>query len=268
MKDGLISVILPVYNGHRHLSEAIDSVLNQSYNDWELLIINDGSTDNSFEIASSYEDHRITVLDQSNLGVSAARNKGLSAMSGEFFCFLDADDAFTKESLESRISYFADPTIAFVDGGVDVYDHTLSKVLRKYRPGYKGNPRRELVRLSEKVFFGPSWMIRRKPSFHYQFSEETTHMEDAIFFYEIADQGDYDFTDQSVLSYRKGTETAMSNLHGLEKGYRYFYKTVVSSEKETKQDVRYLRKRIIRILFRSYMRKLHFFDAIRCLFEI
>lgn len=87
----LISVIIPCYNGQQYISEAIDSVLRQTYPNVEVIVVNDGSTDRSAEILSGYGD-KITVVSQANAGLPAARNSGIAVARGEFYGFLDADD--------------------------------------------------------------------------------------------------------------------------------------------------------------------------------
>ena len=104
-KKPLISVIIPTYNRGWIIKEAIDSVLSQDYRDFELIIVDDGSTDNTLEILNSYQDD-ITVLRQNNHGVSAARNLGIMAASGRFVAFLDSDDLWLPQKLSSQVDYF------------------------------------------------------------------------------------------------------------------------------------------------------------------
>ena len=91
-----ISVIMPVYNTAEYLEKSIESVLNQTYADFELIIINDGSTDNSAEIISRYtaQDKRIKVITQANQGLSEARNSGMAIAKGNFIAFIDSDDFY------------------------------------------------------------------------------------------------------------------------------------------------------------------------------
>ncbi len=108
----LISIILPVYNGEKFLASAIESVITQTICDWELLIIDDGSNDNSPAICDDYaaKDARIRVFHQPNGGVNSARAKGVDNASGEFFAFLDADDRFMPDALEYLISHCTSET--------------------------------------------------------------------------------------------------------------------------------------------------------------
>ncbi|MEG1885868.1 MAG: glycosyltransferase [Alistipes sp.] len=101
----LISIIIPVYNAEQQLSQCIDSVLRQSLSDFELLLVDDGSTDRSGEICDQYalQDARIKVFHQPNGGVSAARNRGLDNAQGEFVVFIDADDWVESNHLQQFI---------------------------------------------------------------------------------------------------------------------------------------------------------------------
>ncbi|MCD7830078.1 MAG: glycosyltransferase, partial [Clostridiales bacterium] len=102
MGTAMVSVILPVYNVERYLRQSLDSILDQTLTDFELICINDGSTDGSRAILEEYaqKDARITVLDQENHGLGAARNRGLAVAQGEYVIFLDSDDFFAPELLE------------------------------------------------------------------------------------------------------------------------------------------------------------------------
>jgi len=104
-KKPLISVIIPTYNRGWIIKEAIDSVLSQDYRDFELIIVDDGSTDNTLEILNAYQDD-ITVLRQNNYGVSAARNWGITAASGRFIAFLDSDDLWLPQKLFRQVEFF------------------------------------------------------------------------------------------------------------------------------------------------------------------
>ncbi len=101
----IVSIILPVYNASKFLKDAIDSILYQTYNDFELIIINDGSTDNSEDIILSYDDERIVYIFQENLGVAKTLNKGIQLAKGEFIWRHDADDISVKHKLEVQVDF-------------------------------------------------------------------------------------------------------------------------------------------------------------------
>lgn len=92
----MISVIIPVYNVRQFINEAVESVIGQSFTDWEMILVDDGSTDGCSEICDDFarSDSRIKVLHQENKGLSAARNAGLDNCKGDFIAFLDSDDAW------------------------------------------------------------------------------------------------------------------------------------------------------------------------------
>ena len=100
MENNLISIILPLYNSEKTIYNTIKSILNQTYKNFELLIINDGSTDNSLSICNSFNDSRIRIINQDNSGVSSARNNGLRNIKGDYFCFVDSDDCLKNNMLK------------------------------------------------------------------------------------------------------------------------------------------------------------------------
>ena len=101
----LVSVIIPVYNVSPYLRESLDSVISQTYTNLEIIAVDDGSTDDSGRICDEYaeKDTRIKVIHQANRGLSAARNAGLNAMTGEYVAFLDSDDALYPEMVECMV---------------------------------------------------------------------------------------------------------------------------------------------------------------------
>lgn len=103
----LISVIIPAYNVENFIARSIDSVLNQSYKNIELVIVDDGSLDSTGQICDEYcsKDNRVKVIHQKNLGVSTARNVGLDNCSGDYICFLDSDDYFDLQYFENILPY-------------------------------------------------------------------------------------------------------------------------------------------------------------------
>jgi glycosyltransferase involved in cell wall biosynthesis len=114
----LISVILPVYNGQRYLAEAIASVLAQTYRPVEIRVIDDGSTDHSAEVATSFASS-VQYFYQTNGGIGAARNRGVDLARGSFFAFLDHDDLWVQEKLAYQMAAFdRDPQLDVVFGHV------------------------------------------------------------------------------------------------------------------------------------------------------
>ncbi len=107
-----VSVIIPTYNRAKNLIQSIDSVMNQTYQDLEIIIVDDGSTDNTKEVLSKY-DGKVRYFYQENRGVSAARNIGIKESRGEFIAFLDSDDSWLGNKLEQQMKLFQyDPSVS------------------------------------------------------------------------------------------------------------------------------------------------------------
>ncbi|MBP3817233.1 MAG: glycosyltransferase family 2 protein [Butyrivibrio sp.] len=105
MKKGLVSIITPCYNGEKYISQTIESVLAQTYTEWEMIIIDDGSKDNSAEIIKSYNVPKIQYVYQNNAGSAAARNNGIRRAQGQYIALLDSDDIWLPNFLECQIKY-------------------------------------------------------------------------------------------------------------------------------------------------------------------
>lgn len=117
----MISVIIPSYNYGHLIAEALDSVINQTFKDWEIIVVDDGSKDNTKEVVSKYiqKDSRISYYEQQNAGPSAARNKAMKIAKGDFIQFLDADDLIERKKFEVQLQLFRDnPQAGVVYGSV------------------------------------------------------------------------------------------------------------------------------------------------------
>ena len=254
----LISIILPVYNAEVYVGPAIDSVLEQTYSNWELIIINDGSKDDSEIVIRKYSDARIKYFAQKNQGVSSARNKGLREASGSYFCFLDADDQFTPQSLSSRLMVFdTDPSIEFVDGTVAIMNATLTDQVEVRRHTYEGNPFNALIKLDGSCFFGPSWMIKRLDNKIYQFENGLTHCEDLLFYMSLSrdGKGNYKATPEIILKYRTGHVSAMSDLRKLERGYEEVSRQMLESLDVNSKHYSTFLKKAYSMMVKSYLRR-------------
>lgn len=156
----MISIIIPVYNSATYLNQCIESIINQTYTDWECIIINDGSTDDSANICDiwSQTDSRIHVIHQSNQGVSASRNRGLKKSKGEYIVFVDSDDWVETNYLYDMISSMVEnKTDIIVTGTNYIYKNQDVKVFKPFE--------KEIFRLSYEntsafienisLFYGP-----------------------------------------------------------------------------------------------------------------
>ncbi len=137
----MVSIVLPVYNGEKFLAIAIESILNQTYPDWELLVVDDGSKDSTATICDAFatRDSRIKVYHQQNGGVNAARAKGIDNASGEFLTFLDADDTFSPDALEKMLDGFSERADVVYCGSANRYydqkEYIITLWKGRIRPG-------------------------------------------------------------------------------------------------------------------------------------
>jgi glycosyltransferase involved in cell wall biosynthesis len=122
LQADLVSVVLPVYNGAQYLRQAIESILLQTYSNFELIIINDGSKDNSQNIIDSYKDSRIRAFDQSNIGLAATLNKGIGLARGKWIARQDQDDVSFSERLAKQVRFMAlHPGYAMVGTAAEIW---------------------------------------------------------------------------------------------------------------------------------------------------
>ena len=112
----LVSVIIPLYNAEKYIAESIESVIKQTYSNIELIIVNDGSTDKSLEVAIKNERENIKIFNQPNRGASAARNFGFKQSKGEFIKFFDADDLMNPIMIEAQINLAIDNPYSIISG--------------------------------------------------------------------------------------------------------------------------------------------------------
>ena len=141
-----ISVIMPVYNGERTIRESIESALNQTFTDFELIVIDDGSQDATLDILADIQDTRLKIFSYSNAGISASRNRGIAHARGEFVTFLDADDLWTPDKLETQLKALeANPQAILAYSWTEFIDETGRPVGTFLRSTASGNVLAELL---------------------------------------------------------------------------------------------------------------------------
>lgn len=129
--SGLVSIIMPCYNGEKYIRETIESVLAQTYTSWELLIIDDGSKDNSVDIIRDYQaDQRIKLIQQPNAGSAAARNNGIRKSKGQYMALLDSDDLWLPEFLEKQVNFMKEKQAVCVCCSYSRIDEDSNDILR------------------------------------------------------------------------------------------------------------------------------------------
>lgn len=184
----IISLIIPVFNTEQHLLRCIDSILDQSFTDYELILVNDGSTDDSLTICKRYADKdlRVIVIDKPNGGASSARNAGIDRSKGDYICFVDADDYVSQDYLGDLYQDMCS------ENDIDLVMHGMIQV-KEDRKTVISFPRSEMFNLDEGSFFkginlfkfcGPCCKLFKKDILsdnHIRFNESIIFSEDFDF---------------------------------------------------------------------------------------
>lgn len=138
----LVSVIIPAYNASKYLKEAVDSIIGQTYDNLEIIIINDASTDDTLQIANSYikKDRRVKVYDnKANMGIGRNRSKGIKLAIGEFICWQDADDISLPNRIKLQVEYLLNnEDVGVVGGFMQFFDDSGDLAIRHYEEHDEG----------------------------------------------------------------------------------------------------------------------------------
>lgn len=269
-----VSVIVPTYNSAQYISEAIDSVFNQTYEDWEIIVVDDGSTDNTKEVLRKYSS-KIGYFYQENKGPSSARNKGIKSAKGKYIAFLDADDMWMPEKLKLQMDVISkEPSIGLVscDGYIIDMDGVIQKQITKRRYLNKKKLLDDL--LFRNVIGATPSLLVRKECFHVVglFDETLAVGEDRDMWLRICRRYEFRNIGKPLIKvrYRKGSQSyygdiiLQNTLRFLEKvfsdnflrrrwflkrrAYGYSYLTVAVGYKENEK-LRKARKCILRSLY-------------------
>lgn len=212
----LVSVIIPTYNRAQMVARAIDSVLAQDFTDFELIVVDDGSSDDTARIFDRYGD-RLIFLRQSNSGVSAARNRGIRAASGQLITFLDSDDLWLPEKLSHQVSFFDDHPEALIHQTEEIW----------IRNGRRVNPKKRHRKLSGDIFVSslelclvsPSAVMMRKALFDEigLFDENLPACEDYDLWLRVSCRHPVYLTDTALIIKHGGHADQLSRAPGLDR---------------------------------------------------
>lgn len=226
MTGELVSIMMPAYNAEQYIEQAIDSVLAQTFIDWELVVVNDGSTDRTADILARYTDPRIKVIHQENGGESVARNTALENMSSSLVAYLDADDAYLPNHLELTTDYlYGHPERdgVYSDGiHINETGERLAPLSSRRRGPFEGNLFEPLVWASD-VFGPPSCVVlRREPitSRGLRYDPRIVIGPDWDFFIRYAEDTTFGYIDEQTCLYRVH-QTNISVSVGLKKRAEY-----------------------------------------------
>lgn len=232
----LISVIIPAYNSENTISETVESVLKQTFADFELIVINDGSTDNTLEVLSSIQDPRLKVFSYPNAGSNPSRNRGFAQSSGEYIAFLDADDLWTADKLEAQLKALQDnPQAAVAYSWCDRINES-SQLVRK--GGYftaHGDIYPQLL-LTDILENGSNPLIRREALTHVGgFDESLPAGQDWDLYLRLAAHYHFVNVQRPQILYRISTNSLSSNVAKLESGCLQVITTAFNQAPESLQ---------------------------------
>jgi glycosyltransferase involved in cell wall biosynthesis len=221
MPEAKVSVVIPTYNCARYLAAAVDSVLAQTYRPWEIIIVDDGSTDSTAQVLTPYSG-AIKYLYQENRGEPAARNLGLRNATGEFIACLDADDSWLPDKLELQMGYFAThPTCDFVYTDTLSFDDTgvLHRSLKAYfnQTFPSGNIFCQLFR---ETIFGSGSVVFRKGCMEKvgYFNEQLLIGSDYEMWLRMARHFEAGYIDKPLLMYRQHPTMSTRRLRTMRNG--------------------------------------------------
>lgn len=214
----LITVVVPVYNAENYLSECIESIIKQTYKNWELILVNDGSSDSSDTICKKYvtKDERIRYISKENGGVSSARNAGIASAKGNYIAFVDSDDFISEIMLSELIAQKAD----FAMCGYELFDDfTKSSSLRYECHELHGDIAKLAINISEYLsppfLLGPCFKLFRMEIINnnnFCFPLELSYGEDAVFVFEYLQKcSTISINSQVGYSYRKHGNMTLSS---------------------------------------------------------
>jgi len=260
----LVSIIMPTYNTEKYIAEAIQSVLVQTYKNFELIIIDDGSNDSTKEIIYSFDDKRIKYTYQENQGVSVARNRGIELSKGEYITFLDADDAIPQVSIEMRVDYLDNySNVDVIHGKVSIRNENLKYEIKSYEPFIFQDILRKTLQLNNKMFFNPGYMIRKSKLNDIKFQEGMTHAEDILFLLKLSSKNIiFGSIPYITYYYRVTGVSAMSNMIGWRRGYFDLLFNIKNINSISYLDTLIMRMKIARMLTSWHIKNRNIFGLI------
>lgn len=253
----LISVIIPVYNVEKYLNKCIDSVIKQDYKNIEILIVNDGSTDNSKEIGTYYEkkDERIKLINIENSGVSNARNIGIRSANGKYITFIDSDDYVEKDYVSELYKMCTKNKADISICGIQSYAPKYEKILKKNKTINKLLTTEEAIvaMLDERLYYANVWAKMYKISIlkNVEFDVNLKIGEDLKFNIQVFERANKVFVNTEKLLYnyliRKNSVTR-NEFNEMWMGEIDLCEQIIEKEKKTNFNIySYAIKRYIRI---------------------
>lgn len=241
MKKTTITVLMPVYNGEKYLKEAIDSILCQTYKDFEFLIINDGSTDKSEEIIRTYQDPRIRLINQPNGGVSKALNTGLKNASGKYIARMDADDVSYPKRLQIQHDFLLKyPEYILIGSDVNYINQEGEFIFRYNNPAYTDDDIKKTVKkncpfVHSTVFFEKSYAVNLGG-----YPEKAHGFEDHLLWTKFSDAGKLCNLNLALASYRFNASSVTIDEKDMDKVFNEIKRKALNSGEITEEEEKQL----------------------------
>ena len=200
----LVSIIIPCYNASSYIKETINSVLTQTSQNFEIIVINDGSKDQSSEVIKTIKDDRINLVEQKNQGVSFSRNNGIALAKGEFMVFLDSDDTLHPNFLESRIFNLKKSTAIACASSVVLIDDKGSKI-EGNKKHFAANKSSQILEFNDGIVTCPSSYLFKTEflkQYKITFNKNLQSSADKYFLLEVLKQGEIELVNESPMYYR------------------------------------------------------------------
>lgn len=221
MNDDLISVIIPIYNGEKYIENCLNSIINQSYTNLEIIVLNDGSTDNTLEILNEFKkkDKRIKVIDKKNTGVSHTRNVGISTAIGKYLTFIDIDDWVEKDFIEELHKSIVRENVEVVRCNYFFVKNNKKQVRElnkleycKYDEKNINTPISNfLLSLEGNENYVMLLMIKNDKE-KILFNENLTYMEDVVFYFDLlSNKKSIYFINKALYNYRSNQESVTNS---------------------------------------------------------
>ena len=226
-----ISVVIPAYNAMHYLPETLNNLLKQTYDDFEVIIVNDGSSDNIEQWFSQLQDQRIKLISQQNQGAGIARNTGIVNSQGEYIAFLDADDIWESTKLEKQIRILEDNSeVGLVYTWVEYVNDNGESTGRVLKHIAEGNVWEKLIE-SNLIECGSVAMVRRSCFDDVGIFDLNvgSFVEDWELWLRIASRFPFKVVKEVLVYYRQHSNSASKNWQAMEKGYKIVIEKAFSS---------------------------------------
>ena len=270
----LVSVVIPCHNAEKFIESTVISAINQTWANKEIIIVNDGSTDNSLQILTAIKTHypttNIHIINQPNKGVSAARNAGIKSAKGKYIALLDADDIWMHDNLEKKITELEQADAYAIHSNAILIDENDDPIPDQVLVGKKGNLYLDILKWNGTCVPGPSSFIFKKEIINTigGFNTSLSTAADKDFFIRVAKNYPIEHLDEYTWMYRFHDGNMHKNIKVMEHDTCLILKHhVKKNTRLNRQEKRYIYWKTYIILAFSFLKYRYFFDGLKYLIK-